>query len=148
MRMRWRFSGHESLGTAAIKDQNSPWYGFKPVPRMMQNQLGHRLEFNLIDLDKKILKAVHNLMEKNDRGSWIVVTLAVFLLLHIRELDAGRNIFWSRHGDPVCPPSKFTIRHYSNSRSLNSGYTRRSQRHSLMKRLSLPIRYCRTSTVS
>lgn len=35
---------------------------------------------------------------------WVVVTLAVFLLLHIREVDAGRNIFWSR--DVWIHPSK------------------------------------------
>jgi hypothetical protein len=107
MRIKWKFAGDESLGMAAIEDRDSPWYGFKPVPRMIQNQLGHLLELNMIDLDRKILKGVQTLMEKRERRMWVVVTLAVFLLLHIRELDAGRNIFWSRHKDPVCPPFKF-----------------------------------------
>ena len=77
------------------------------VPRMIQNQLGHLLELNMIDLDRKTLKGVQALMEKRERRMWVVVTLAVFLLLHTREVDAGRNIFWSRYIDTVCPPFKF-----------------------------------------
>lgn len=111
MRIKWKFSGDESLGMATVEYRDSPWYGIKPIPRMIQNQLGHLLEMKLIDLDRKILKVVQDLMEKRDRHIWIVVTLAVFLLLHIRELDAGRNILWSRYKDPVCPPSNSTIRY-------------------------------------
>lgn len=58
MRIGWKFSGDESLGMAVIKDQDSAWYGIKPVPRMIQNQLGHLLELNIIELDRKILKDV------------------------------------------------------------------------------------------
>jgi hypothetical protein len=36
-----------------------------------------------------------------------MVTLAIFLLLHIREIDAGRNIYWNRYKDSVCPPLEF-----------------------------------------
>lgn len=71
---------------------------------MIQNQLGHLLELNIIDLDRKILKDVQTLMEKRERRMWVVATLAVFFLLHIRELNVGRNIFWSRYKDLVCPP--------------------------------------------
>lgn len=104
MRIKWQFSGDESLGMAAIEDRDSAWYGIKPVPRMIQNQLGHLLELNMIDLDRKTLKGVQTLMEKRERRMWVVVTLAVFILLHTREVDAGRNIFWSRYIDTVCPP--------------------------------------------
>jgi hypothetical protein len=106
MRIKWQFSGDESLGMATIEDRDSAWYGIKPVPRMIQNQLGHLLELNIINLDRKILKGVQALMEKRERRMWIEVTLAVFLLLHIREVDAGRNIFWSRYIDLVCLPFK------------------------------------------
>ena len=107
MRIKRQFSGDESLGMATIEDRDSAWYGIKPVPRMIQNQLGHLLELNMIDLDRKTLKDVQALMEKRERRMWLVVTLAVFLLLHIREVDAGRNIFWSRYIDTVCPLFKF-----------------------------------------
>lgn len=107
IKIKWKFSGDESLGMTAIEDRDSAWYGIKPVPRMVQNQLGHLLELNMIDLDRKILRAVQALLEKRERRMWVVVTLAVFLLLHTREIDAGRNIFWSRYVDPVCPPFLF-----------------------------------------
>lgn len=107
MRLKWVLSGDESLGMAAVEDRDSAWYGLKPVPRMIQNQLGHLLELNLIALDRKILRVVQGMIEKGERRMWIVVTLAVFLLLHIRELDAGRNILWTRYEDPVCP--SFTV---------------------------------------
>ena len=74
---------------------------------MIQNQLGHLLELNMIDLDRKTLKGVQAVIEKRERRMWVVVTLAVFLLLHTREVDAGRNIFWSCYIDTVCPPIKF-----------------------------------------
>ena len=93
MRIKWRFSGDESLGMTIVEDRNSAWYGIKPVPRMIQNQLGHLLELSIIDLDSKILKDVQDLMEKRERRMWIVTILAVFLLLHVREFDAGRNIY-------------------------------------------------------
>lgn len=101
MRIRWKFAGDENLGMTAIEDKDSAWYGIKPVPRMIQNQLGHLLELNMIDLDRKILKGVQALMEKRERRMWVVVTLSIFLLLHIREVDAGRNIFWSRYVDSL-----------------------------------------------
>lgn len=101
MRIRWQFSGDESLGMATVGERNSAWYGIKPVPRMIQNQLGHLLELNIIELDRKILKGIQDMLEKRQRRMWVVVTLAAFLLLHIRELDAGRNIFWSRYIDSV-----------------------------------------------
>ncbi|KAI4156834.1 MAG: hypothetical protein L6R39_001000 [Caloplaca ligustica] len=56
---------------AAIEDRDSAWYGIKPVPRMIQNQLGHLLELNMIELDRKILKGVQALMEKRERRMWL-----------------------------------------------------------------------------
>lgn len=147
MRIGWKFSGDESLGMAVIEDQDSAWYGIKPVPRMIQNQLGHLLELNIIELDRKILKDVQTLMEKRTRRLWLVTMLAVFLLLHVRELDRRRNIFWSRYNDSVCSLFKVYDQTYSNDRSSDSGYTRRSLGPSLMKRSLLVIHYCRISTV-
>ena len=86
---------------ATVTDRFSAWYGIIPVPRMVQNQLGHLLELKMIELDKNILKAVQDLLEKRSRRMWVIGTLAVFLLLHIRELDAGRNIYWRRYKDSV-----------------------------------------------
>ena len=108
MRKRWQFCDGESLGMATVEDRDSPWYGIKPIPRMIQNQLGHLLELNMIDLDKKILRGVQALIEKRERHTWPVVTLTVVLVLYIREVDAGRNVFWSRYTDTVCTPFVFS----------------------------------------
>ncbi|OAA60577.1 hypothetical protein SPI_05701 [Niveomyces insectorum RCEF 264] len=99
LRKGWQFAGDETLGMGVglVQDTQSAWFGRLTVPRMVQNQLGHALELHMAKLDRSILDAVHKLMEKRDRTMWVVTTLAVFLLLHIRELDAGRNIYWLRY---------------------------------------------------
>ncbi|SMY30114.1 unnamed protein product [Zymoseptoria tritici ST99CH_1A5] len=97
----WRFTGEETLEMAAIEDESSAWYKIKPVPRMVQNQLNHLLEIQMIELDKKILTTIHKAMQDRQRHTWVVTTLTTFLLLHIRELDAGRNIYWKRYED-IC----------------------------------------------
>ena len=99
--MGWQFTGEENLGVAPVTDKLSARYGTVPVPRMVQNHLGHRLELKMIELDGKILKAVQQLLYKSSRPTWIIGTLAVFILLHVRELDTGRNIYWRRYKDSV-----------------------------------------------
>lgn len=71
------------------------------MPRMIQNQLGHLLELKMIELDKKILLALREALQTRNRSSWISTSLAFFILLHVRELDAARNIFWGRYKDSV-----------------------------------------------
>jgi len=102
----WQFSGNESLGMVTVEERGSAWYGIKPVPRMIQNQLDHLLELNMIKLDWGTLKRVQHMMELRERRMWLVVTLAIFLLLHIREIDAGRVIYWNRYADTVWPSPK------------------------------------------
>jgi hypothetical protein len=97
----WQFHGYETLGMQMVGDPASAWYGRIPVPRMVQNQLGHQLELRMIGLDSKILSALHILLKKRDRSLWVVTTLTVFFLLHVRELDGARNIFWKRYKDVV-----------------------------------------------
>ena len=101
MRIGWHFSGHESLGMAFVSQIGSPWDGAKPVPRMVQNQLDHRLELTMVDLDGKILKEAGSTLEKKERKKWLILILAFFIILHIREIDAARNIYWKRYKDSV-----------------------------------------------
>ena len=101
MSLGWQFACKETLGMTVVRNRNSAWYGITPIPRMVQNQLGHLLELKMIELDREILKALQDVLEEKSRKMWVVATLAVFLLLHIRELDAGRNIFWRRYEDIV-----------------------------------------------
>jgi hypothetical protein len=86
---------------ATVYDSQSLWDGLTPVPRMIQNQLGHLLKLQMMEFNKKILQALHKAIETRSRSSWIFATLAFFILLYVCELDAGRNIFWSRYKDSV-----------------------------------------------
>lgn len=84
-----------------VHDSQSPWKGTTPVPRMIQNQLGHLIELHMSVLDERILMSLDTLTKKRNRSTWISTTLAFFILLHVRELDAGRNIYWSLYEDKV-----------------------------------------------
>ncbi|KAH6714551.1 hypothetical protein BKA61DRAFT_723325 [Leptodontidium sp. MPI-SDFR-AT-0119] len=99
MRIGWHFAGPEKLGMSLVDDEASPWYGITPVPRMLQNQLNHQLELKMAELDEKIMKNIMTIMKKAERKNWLTGTLALFFLLHIREIDAGRNFFWNRYED-------------------------------------------------
>ncbi|KAF1965719.1 hypothetical protein BU23DRAFT_488616, partial [Bimuria novae-zelandiae CBS 107.79] len=99
LRRAWKFAGNETLGMDTIEQEGSAWSGIRPVPRMIQNQLGHQLELHMMTLDKKILKGIQGMMR--DRKQWAVTTIALAILLHTRELDIGRNLYWSRYADPA-----------------------------------------------
>jgi hypothetical protein len=89
------------------------------VPRMVKNQLNHLLELKMIELDEKILKALDTMISKRDRETWPVYYCTIFLLLHIRELDAGRILDWSRSKSSLTkiPEGGFWI-HPSNPKDL------------------------------
>ncbi|KAI6508394.1 hypothetical protein MCOR10_010916, partial [Pyricularia oryzae] len=94
-----QFLGVETLGMAPVLDSQSAWFGSTPLPRMVQNHISHCLEIHIAKLDAKIMRAVSSIFDKRSRNKWHIATLAVFLLLHVRELDAGRNIYWKRYKD-------------------------------------------------
>ncbi|KAH8746505.1 hypothetical protein F5883DRAFT_438010 [Diaporthe sp. PMI_573] len=89
----------EALGMSPIEDERSAWNGVMPAPQMVQNQLGHLLELRMVELDAAILSTLHKMIEKRRLLDWPTVTVAIFLLLHVRELDAARIIYWKRYED-------------------------------------------------
>jgi hypothetical protein len=91
-RIRWRFFGDESLGMPTI-EEDSIFYGFKFVPRMVQKQLDYALELKMMELDRKILKGAQDIMVDGERRMWLVGFLALVFLLHVREVDAGTIIY-------------------------------------------------------
>jgi hypothetical protein len=97
----WRFDGTETLGMVEVKDINSAFNGDTPVPRMVTNQLNHLFELEMARLDSEILNCVQDMLQKREKRMWVVRTLALWLLLHTREVDAGRNFFWARYKDEV-----------------------------------------------
>jgi hypothetical protein len=68
---------------------------------MVTNQLNHLFELEMARLDSMILKGVQDILQKREKHMWVVGTLALFLLLYIRDVDTGRNIFWDRYKDKV-----------------------------------------------
>ena len=89
------------LDMTKVEDRDSAWFGCTPVPRMITNQINHRLELRIGELDSEILKEVAKLLERRERHMWVIGILTCFLLLHTRELDTGRTIFWRRFRDTV-----------------------------------------------
>ena len=89
------------LDMTLVEDTKSAWYGRTPVPRMVTNQLNHWLELRMAELDREILKELAKIFERRKRHMWVIGILALFLLLHTREIDIGRNIFWGRYKDEV-----------------------------------------------
>lgn len=127
---------------APVNDRQSAWHGFTPVPRMVQNQLGHLLELRMIDLDRKVLPVLQKMLERRDRHSWVVITLSLFILLHVRELDAARNIFWGRYKDSVGSYANYWRGGHTDTSSMVFGFTLPGPPASLKKRLHLVVPYC------
>lgn len=101
MRRRILFSpGADTLDMRHVDDPTSPWYATVPVPRMVQSQIIHSLESVIQTLDEAVCVKIsdHQRLKKEPLP---VILLVYFLLLHVREIDAGRNIYWSRFSDPV-----------------------------------------------
>jgi hypothetical protein len=96
LRIGWQFSGDESLGMATVREKESAFYGLKHVPRMLRDQLNHALESKLMELDTEILKGARDILKSCKRNMWVIGYLVFFFLLHIREVYAGRILFWSR----------------------------------------------------
>src|SRR4051794_11657838 len=103
MRAGWHFAGRETLGMSVVRKPESPFYGAAPVPRMVENQLNHAIEVYMVQLEKDIL----HWLETSTNENWVYQFLAIFFVLHVREVDAGRNLYWARNLDPVCPALSF-----------------------------------------
>ncbi|PCD22223.1 hypothetical protein AU210_016014 [Fusarium oxysporum f. sp. radicis-cucumerinum] len=99
LRVGWQFSGEETLGMSRVLDEQSAFFGTIPVPRMIQNQLNHLLEKIMEKSEKLITGILHGMYRTRKPNSWFVATLGAFLLLHARELDAGRLLYWNRNPD-------------------------------------------------
>ena len=95
LRLGWDFSGNESLGIETVKEKESVFYGFRHVPRMLRDQLNSALELEMMKLDKEILKDARRILEDGKPDMWVIGYLVLFFLLHIREVYAGRLLYWS-----------------------------------------------------
>ncbi|KAF4947934.1 hypothetical protein FSARC_13861, partial [Fusarium sarcochroum] len=99
LRIGWQFSGDETLGMTLNTDENSPFSGKVPVPRMLQNQLNRLLEKALEKSEIFVTEKLQSIYRTHKQDMWFLGSLASFLLVHVRELDAGRLVYWKHHPD-------------------------------------------------
>lgn len=98
----WIMRGEETLGMAVVNEERSPLNGTVPVPRVLQNQLDHKLEQEVIKTEHKLLKELQRVMRRRNRHQWIVVFVAVVIVLHVLERDTWRLLYWVHRPEQVC----------------------------------------------
>lgn len=130
LRLGWAFSGNESLGMVTVTQENSVFYGFKHVPRMLRDQLNHALELKMMELDTRILKSARDILENGKRSMWVIGYLVLFFLLHVREVYAGRLLIWRDYYTELVWISLDLkmVRQYTNNLRPNFGFTHLAQR--------------------
>ena len=97
----WRIVSGKVLGLKKVEEHGSPWFGAVPAPRVVQNQLDHQLEREIIVLERGLLRSIHKTMQKGRRAEWVRVFLAVVLVLHVIEKDTWRLLYWVKHKQEV-----------------------------------------------
>ena len=91
----WRFSGRDTLGMTMFAD------GSTPAPRVLQNQLDHRLESYIAQVEVHVLTDLQKAMLRTPRNEWINVFIVVVIILHVRERDIWRLAHWIINPDGV-----------------------------------------------
>ncbi len=84
----WEICGHERLGMKTVDRMESPLYGSVPAPRVLQNQLDHLLESEIVETERRLLKNLQKLIKASDRISWVATFLAIAIVLHVMKRDA------------------------------------------------------------
>lgn len=90
-----------SLNTWTVEELGSTLYGTAPAPRVLQNQLDQVLEEYCAEKEFECLKLLHKAMYKKRRKDWAVVFAVSMLLLHLRERDLWRLLYWTLGNDGV-----------------------------------------------
>lgn len=97
----WEICGHERLGMDTVDRSESPLYGSIPVPRVLQNQLDHLLEAEIVKTEQDLLKTLQKVIKASDRHAWVVTFLGIAITLHVMERDAWRLLYWVNHREEV-----------------------------------------------
>ena len=84
----WEICGDELLGMGFVDRIESPLYGSVPVPRVLQNQLDHLLESEIVKTERYLLKNLQKVIRASDRCAWVITFLGVAIILHVMERDA------------------------------------------------------------
>ena len=97
----WEICGHERLGMKVVDRIESPLHGSVPAPRVLQNQLDHLLEYEIVETERHLLKNLQKAIKASDRKSWVATFLATAIILHVMERDAWRLLYWVHHHEQV-----------------------------------------------
>lgn len=85
-----------------VDDKNSPIFGLKPAPRVMQNSLDLVLEAFVARLEKSLLQKISIALTKRSQvATWNELCAATFVLLAVMEKDIWRLVYWVRHKQEV-----------------------------------------------
>ncbi len=90
----WEICGHEHLGMDIVGRLESPLYGSIPVPRVLQNQLDHLLEAEIVKTERYLLKNLQKVIRASNRSAWVITFLGIAIILHVMERDAWRLLYW------------------------------------------------------
>jgi len=97
----WEIYGHERLGMKIVDRIESPLHGSIPAPRVLQNQLDHLLESEIVKTERHLLKNLQKVIKASDRTLWVATFLATAIILHVMERDAWRLLYWVHHQEQV-----------------------------------------------
>ncbi|KAL9027847.1 MAG: hypothetical protein Q9196_003692 [Gyalolechia fulgens] len=99
----WEIYGQERLGMKIVDRIESPLHGSVPAPRVLQNQLDHLLEYEIVETERHLLKNLQKVLKASDRKTWVATFLAIAIILHVMERDAWRLLYWVNHQEQVRP---------------------------------------------
>ncbi|KAF1363473.1 hypothetical protein EJ07DRAFT_152281 [Lizonia empirigonia] len=91
----WQLTFPGSLGMLPVVDQDSFLFNTTPAPRVLQNQLDQILEQYCAKKEMEYLKALQGAMRKTVRRDWITIFASSIILLHTRERDIWRLLYWT-----------------------------------------------------
>lgn len=97
----WEICGHEGLEMKIVDRIESPLHRSVPAPRVLQNQLDHLLEYEIVETERHLLKNLQKVIKASERNSWVVTFLATAIILHVMERDTWRLLYWVHHQEQV-----------------------------------------------
>lgn len=84
-RRGWKICSHERLRMKVVDRMESPLHGSIPASRVLQNQLDHLLESEIVETERHLLMNVQKVIQASGRTSWVATFLATTILLHVKE---------------------------------------------------------------
>jgi hypothetical protein len=84
-----------------VDRMESPLHGSISAPCVLQNQLDHLLESEIVETERHLLKNLQKVIKVSDRTSWVATFLATAIILHVMERDAWRLLYWVHHQEQV-----------------------------------------------